>query len=177
MKPLKPEIDAAKAVLMTPLSEFLSERESSEHKDPEGLAQTRMFTRALEAAEEARGSRTTYTVVLRFGTGNNVFFHAYGPYSTQAQAQKALEGDLAAFGPSGHAVVPTTNQTGLRARIEALDARPERRERGKKQEQELKSRMAQCTANERTHIRPEKGDRQSVKVLGNAWDLHAKEKR
>lgn len=177
MKPLRLEIDAAKAVLMTPLSEFLSDREASEHKDPEGLAQTRMFTRALEAAEEARGSRTTYTVVLRFGTGDNVFFHAYGPYSTQPQAQKALEGDLTHFQASGYAVVPTTNQAGLSARLEALDARPERRALGKKQEQELKSRMNQCTQGERTHIRPEKGDRQSVRVLGNAWDFHAKEKK
>lgn len=109
MKPRKPEIDALRAVLMQPLDSFVTDKEAAEHKDPEGLAQTRMFTQALEAAEMARTDRTVYMVVLRHGT-RSVHYTGFGPYATKAQAEKAKDELLKGMESTAYAVVPTRNQ-------------------------------------------------------------------
>lgn len=112
MKPNKAEIDALREVLLTPLDEFVTEKERAEKGDEraEALAQTRMFTRALEAAELARGSRTTYMVILRHGRGTSTHYTGFGPYATQAQGNTATERLLASMESTAFAVVPTRNE-------------------------------------------------------------------
>jgi hypothetical protein len=125
MKPLKAELDALQAVLMTPLGDFLTEREAAEHKDPEGLAQKRMFTKAIEAVDEVRGQRTSWIVVLRFGTvASSVIYQSFGQWSTKAQADKAAEGLLGALEATAYAVVPQRTEGGWKALLEAVDAPP-----------------------------------------------------
>ena len=125
MKPLKAEVDALSAVLMTPLEDFLTEREQNEHKDPEGLAQKRMFTKAIEAVEEVRGLRTGWIVVLRFGTSaSSVTYQSFGQWSTKAQADKAAEGLLKALEATAYAVVPQRTEAGWQALVAEVDAPP-----------------------------------------------------
>lgn len=125
MKPLKVETDALAAVLMTPLEEFVSDREAAEHKDPEGLAQKRMFTKAIEAVDEVRGLRTAWVVVLRFGTvASSVTYQSFGAWSTKAQAEKAAQGLLSTLEATAYAVVPQCSQIGWEALLEAADAPP-----------------------------------------------------
>jgi hypothetical protein len=125
MRPLKAELDALQAVLMTPLGDFLTDREAAEHKDPEGLAQKRMFTKAIEAVDEVRGSRTSWVVVLRFGTmPSSVTYQSFGPWSTKSQADKAAEVILRATEATAYAVVPQRTEDGWRALLGAVDAPP-----------------------------------------------------
>lgn len=125
MKPLKVETDALAAVLMTPLEEFVSDREQAEHKDPEGLAQKRMFTKAIEAVDEARGARTMWTIVLRFGTvASSVTYQAFGPYETKAKAEKTAESILKTVEATAYALVPLRNEHGWDQMVEAADADP-----------------------------------------------------
>lgn len=125
MKPLKNELDALQAVLMTPLGDFITDREQAEHKDPEGLAQKRMFTKAIEAVDEVRGERTSWVVVLRFGTvASSVTYQSFGPWSTKSQAEKAAEGLLRSVEATAYAVVPQRTPEGWEAMLQAADAPP-----------------------------------------------------
>lgn len=125
MKPLKAELDALAAVLMTPLGDFLTDKETAEHKDPEGLAQKRMFTKAIEAVDEVRGQRTAWVVVLRFGTSaSSVTYQSFGSWSTKAQADKAAEALLGALEATAYAVVPQRTESGWKALLEAADEAP-----------------------------------------------------
>jgi hypothetical protein len=125
VKPLKAEIDALQAVLMTPLGDFLTDKEEAEHKDPEGLAQKRMFTKAIEAVDEVRGSRTSWVVVLRFGTvPSSVTYQSFGPWATKAQADKAAGALLGALEATAYAVVPQRTESGWQALLSAVDEVP-----------------------------------------------------
>lgn len=125
MKPLKAECDALAAVMMTPLGDFLTDRERDEHKDPEGLAQKRMFTKAIEAVDEVRGSRTSWVIVLRFGTvASSVTYQSFGPWSTKSQAEKQAEGLLASLEATAYAVVPQRTPEGWELLLAAADAPP-----------------------------------------------------
>ena len=125
MKPLKAELDALQAVLMTPLGDFLTDREAAEHKDPEGLAQKRMFTKAIEAVDEVRGQRTSWVVVLRFGTvPKSMTYQSYGPWSTKSQAEKAAGDILKSVDATAYAVVSQRTESGWQALLEAADAPP-----------------------------------------------------
>ena len=128
MKPLKAECDALAAVMMTPLGDFLTDRETSEHKDPEGLAQKRMFTKAIEAVDEVRGQRTSWVVVIRFGVvASSVTYQSFGPWSTKGQAEKAAEAILRAVEGTAYAVVPQRTPEGWAAMLEQADAPPAER--------------------------------------------------
>jgi hypothetical protein len=125
MKPLKIESDALAAVMMTPLGDFLTEREAAEHKDPEGLAQKRMFTRAIEAVDAVRGERTSWVVVVRFGVvASSVTYQSFGAWSTKAQAEKAAMGILAAVEGTAYAVVPQRTPEGWESLLQQADAPP-----------------------------------------------------
>lgn len=125
MKPLKGELDALNAVLMTPLGDFLTEREAAEHKDPEGLAQKRMFTKAIEAVDAVRGERTSWVVVIRFGTvASSVTYQSFGAWSTKAQAEKAAEGILRSVEGTAYAVVPQRTPEGWESMLAEADAPP-----------------------------------------------------
>lgn len=124
MKPQKAEIDALTAVLNTPLEDFLTNRERETSKDPEALAQRRMFTKAIEAVDEARGQRTMWITVLRHGTVS-VSYTSYGPYATANQAAKETEKLLAGMEATAYAVVPFRNDHGVNAIWQAADAPPE----------------------------------------------------
>ena len=125
MKPLKAECDALAAVMMTPLGDFLTDRETNEHKDPEGLAQKRMFTRAIEAVDEVRGQRTSWVVVIRFGVvASSVTYQSFGPWSTKGQAEKAAEAILRQVEGTAYAVVPQRTPEGWTSMQEAADAPP-----------------------------------------------------
>jgi hypothetical protein len=125
VKPSKAELDALNAVLMTPLEDFLTEKEQAEHKDPEGLAQRRMFTKAIEAVDEVRGLRIGWVVVVRFGTvASSVTYQSFGSWSTKAQAEKAAGAILRAVEGTAYAVVPQMSERGWEARLGALDAPP-----------------------------------------------------
>lgn len=128
MEPLKTEIDAMKAVLMSDLESFVTEREVQERGEEkaEALAQKRMFSQAIKAVDQARGARTTWTVVLRFGTGS-VHYAGFGPYATRQQATKALDVLGRTMAPTGYAVVPTRNAAHLEELTTGLDAQPESR--------------------------------------------------
>lgn len=116
MRPLKAETDALAAVMMTPLEDFLTDKEASEHKDPEGLAQKRMFTKAIEAVDEARGGRTMWMVVLRFGTvASSVIYQGFGPYATKSQAEKEVTTFLSGTEATAYAVVPMRTHDGWQA--------------------------------------------------------------
>lgn len=125
MKPLKSEMDALNAILMTPLEDFLTEREQDEHKDPEGLAQKRMFTKAIEAVDEVRGERTSWVLVIRFGVNaSSVNYQSFGPWSTKGQADKAAEGILRACEGTAYAVVPQRTPEGWETMLTNADAPP-----------------------------------------------------
>lgn len=125
MKPLKAELDALQAVLMTPLGDFLTDKEANEHKDPEGLAQKRMFTKAIEAVDAVRGERTSWVVVIRFGTvASSVTYQSFGPWSTKAQAEKAAGDILRAVEGTAYAVVPQRTPEGWEAMLSDADAPP-----------------------------------------------------
>lgn len=123
MKPVKAEIDALRDVLLTPLTEFISakEAESRTQEKAEALAQTRMFTAALEAVDIARADRTYFMVVLRHGSAS-VTYSGFGPYSTKDQAEKAAAQALAGMEITAYAIVPTRNHHGLGALFELADA-------------------------------------------------------
>lgn len=125
MKPVKAEIDALRDVLLTPLTEFISakEAESRTQEKAEALAQTRMFTAALEAVDIARADRTYFMVVLRHGSAS-VTYSGFGPYATKAQAEKAAAQTLAGMEVTAYAIVPTRNHHGLGAIFELADADP-----------------------------------------------------
>lgn len=125
MKPLKNELDALNAVLMTPLGDFLTEREAAEHKDPEGLAQKRMFTKAIEAVDAVRGERTSWVVVIRFGTvASSVTYQSFGAWSTKAQAEKAAGEILRQVGGTAFAIVPQRTPAGWEQMISKADEPP-----------------------------------------------------
>ena len=125
MKPLKAELDALQAVLMTPLEDFLTDKEANEHKDPEGLAQRRMFTKAIEAVDDVRGERTSWVLVVRFGTvASSVTYQSFGPWSTKSQAEKAADAILRACEGTAYAVVPQRTPGGWEAMLNAADAPP-----------------------------------------------------
>lgn len=110
---------------MTPLGDFLSAKEEAEHKDPEGLAQKRMFTKAIEAVDEVRGQRTAWVVVLRFGTvASSVTYQSFGPWSTKGQAEKAAEALLKSLEATAYAVVPQRTEGGWQALMAATDEAP-----------------------------------------------------
>lgn len=122
MRPLKAETDALAAVMMTPLADFLTDKEAETHKDPEGLAQKRMFAKAVEAVDEARGTRTMWMVVLRFGTvPSSVIYQGFGPYATQKQASDATESILRATEATAYAVVPMRTHGGWEAMVASAD--------------------------------------------------------
>ena len=125
MKPLKAELDALQAVLMTPLGDLLTDKEEAEHKDPEGLAQKRMFTKAIEAVDEMRGQRTSWVVVLRFGTvASSVTYQSFGPWSTKGQADRSADALLRALEATAYAVVPQRTEGGWQALLSAVDEAP-----------------------------------------------------
>ena len=125
MKPLKAEIDALAAVLMTPLGDSITDREAAEHKDPEALAQRRMFTKAIEAVDEVRGERTSWVVVLRFGTvASSVTYQSFGQWSTKAQADKAAADIMRQVEATAYAVVPQRTEGGWQLMLDAADAPP-----------------------------------------------------
>jgi hypothetical protein len=125
LKPLKIEMDALAAVMMTPLGDFITDREAAEHKDPEGLAQKRMFTKAIEAVDEVRGQRTSWVVVIRFGTvASSVTYQSFGPWSTKSQAEKAATAILSAVEGTAYAVVPQRTPEGWSALLSAADEAP-----------------------------------------------------
>lgn len=125
MKVNKAELDALQAVMMTPLGDFLTDKEQSEHRDPEGLAQRRMFTKAIEAVDEVRGLRTSWVVVLRFGTvASSVTYQSFGSWSTRGQAEKAAEPLLKALEATAYAVVPQMSERGWEAALREADAPP-----------------------------------------------------
>jgi hypothetical protein len=122
MKPLKSECDALAAVMMTPLGDFLTDKEANEHKDPEGLAQKRMFTKAIEAVDAVRGERTSWVVIIRFGVvASSVTYQSFGPWSTKSQADKAAEQILQTVGGTACAVVPQRTEQGWISLIEQVD--------------------------------------------------------
>lgn len=125
MKPLKAEMDALQAVLMTPLGDFLTDKEAAEHRDPEGLAQKRMFTKAIEAVDAVRGERTSWVLVIRFGTvASSVTYQSFGPWSTKSQAEKAADAILSAVEGTAYAVVPQRTPEGWEAMLQAADEAP-----------------------------------------------------
>ncbi len=128
MKALKSELDALRDVLLTPLSEFISDKEAETRtqEKAEALAQTRMFTTALEAVDKARAERTYFMVVLRHGSVS-VTYSGFGPYSTKDQAEKAATQALAGMEITAYAIVPTRNHHGLGAIFELADADPAER--------------------------------------------------
>lgn len=123
MKVVKAELDALQAVMMTPLGDFLTDKEQAEHKDPEGLAQRRMFTKAIEAIDEVRGLRTGWVVVLRFGTvASSVTYQSVGSWSTKGQAEKAAGDLLRQLEATAYAVVPQMSERGWEAALREADA-------------------------------------------------------
>lgn len=121
----KAEMDAMNAVLMTPLGDFITDKEANEHKNPEGLAQKRMFTKAIEAVDEVRGERTAWVVVIRFGVvASSVTYQSFGAWSTKAQAEKAAMAILASVEGTAYAVVPQRTPAGWEAMLSAVDAPP-----------------------------------------------------
>lgn len=105
LTPLKKEVDAISALLV----------EGDE--TPEALAK-----RVIKALDEARSTRVTYSLVLRFGGNGSVFFQSFGPYATPKQAQKAYEKHPAAGMATAMAVVPCVNDQGLGELIAKVDA-------------------------------------------------------
>ena len=75
--------------------------------------------------DEMRASRTTYTVVLRFGIGIHQHHMCFGPYSTRAQAEKAFDKHLVHTQPSAWAFVPTRTAEGIEEMIAEADKTPE----------------------------------------------------
>ena len=172
MRPLKGELDALRTVLMTPLEEFISDKESESHKDPESLAQMRMFTKAIESVDEARGARLMHNVVLRFGSGKSPVFLSYGPYSTKAQAERALEEQKKLHGPSGWAITAHRSPEGLEQLIAELDKAPEPARQNKLQEKHRLAELNACIHKDRRHLR---AGHKEIKSLGNVWDIRNKE--
>lgn len=127
MEPLKVELDALREVMFTPVEQFVSDKDA-ETRTPEALealAHKRMFSTAIKAVDAARGARTLYMVVLRFGHGSSTFYSGYGPYATKPQAEKAVEKLGKALGYSAFAIVPMRNAEGLEQLLKDLDANPE----------------------------------------------------
>ena len=125
MEPHKSEIDALREVMFTPVESFVTEKERAEKGDEwaEKTAHRRMFATAIKAAEEARGQRTLWTVLLVFGPQ---FYENFGPYSTQAQAEKARAHMLGELGNlvANSVTVPLKNEYGWRAMLALADAPP-----------------------------------------------------
>lgn len=113
--------------MFTPVEQFVTDREREERGEEaaEKLAHKRMFAQAIKAVDAARGARTLYNVVLRFGQGTSTFYSAFGPYATKGQAEKAVEKLGSVFGFTAFAVVPTRNAEGLEQMLAELDAKPE----------------------------------------------------
>ena len=101
---------------MTPLEDFLTAADKGDDERLQALAQNRMFTKAIEAVDRARGLATAWTLVLRHGR-ESVSFSAYGPYATRAKATEAAAG----FDYTGIAVVPTLNPEGLKELWKRVD--------------------------------------------------------
>lgn len=182
MKPNKPEVDALRAVLMTPLNEFITDKESETHKDPEGLAQSRMFSRALEAAYDELGRRTTWLVVLRHGKGSSTVYSGWGAWSTKAQAEKALAAHLVDFDHTAGAIVPVRGESALADLLAEIDAPPPEAKIGPKEGKQLDAKIRQYLdgEGEKSHIRggwwTGRGGTE-IKHLGNARDLHRRIER
>lgn len=126
MEPLLGEIDALREVLFTPVESFVSDKERAEKGDEwaEKMAHKRMFSQGIKAVDAARGSRTLYMVVLRFGQGSSTFYTGYGPYATKGQAEKAVTAMSSTFEYTAAAVVPMRNAEGLAGLLSELDAKP-----------------------------------------------------
>lgn len=125
MEPLKAETDALREVMFTPVEQFVSDKEREERGEEkaEALAHKRMFSQAIKAVDKARGERTTYMVVLRFGRGDTTFYKAFGPYPSKGTAEKDVL-KAGVFEYTAYAVVPMRNAEGLAALVEELDTRP-----------------------------------------------------
>lgn len=85
---------------------------------PEDLA-----VELIKALDKARGDRTTYTVVMQFGPGENsptVFYHGLGPFPGAKSAIKAVNKYPAAGMATKIAVVPVTNEEWLNAKIKEV---------------------------------------------------------
>ena len=124
MKPLKAELDALAAVLMAGPQEHITEKEEQTLSQDklEALAYKRMFTKAIEALDEARGGRTYYMVVLRHGEGTRTFYSGFGPYSTKPQAETAVSKLISTMDSTAYAVVPTRSEGGLANLLRELDS-------------------------------------------------------
>ena len=172
MTPLKAELDALAGVLHTPLSEFVTDKDQGDEDKLTALAQKRMFTKAIQAVDEARGGRNMWMVVLRHGHESRTFYTGFGPYGTKAQAEKAAQGELMALEPTAYALVATRNQEGHRQLMEMVDELPPPMKVSKEQERINLKRMGALSRkdNGTTHVRSVK-----VKNIGNVRDVRARE--
>ena len=125
MEPHKSEVDALREVMFTPVESFVTEKERAEKGDEwaEKTAHRRMFATAIKAVDEARGTRTLYTVVLGFGASH---VRNFGLYATEAQAEKARAKMLAALGNlvKASAVRPWQNEHAWAAMLTRADVPP-----------------------------------------------------
>jgi hypothetical protein len=123
VEPLKVELDAFWEVMLTPVAEFITEKERAERTEAkaEKLAHDRMAKTAIKAVDKARGERTLWMVVLRFGRENRTFYSSFGPYPTKGQAEKAVTQLGETYGYTAYAVVPMRNAEGLAEMLANLD--------------------------------------------------------
>jgi len=170
--PLKAELDALESVLTTPLGDFLTDKDAGDQDKLTSTAQKRMFTKAIQAVDEARGGRTMWMVVLRHGFESRTIYTGFGPYGTKAQAEKAAQGELLGLEPTAYAVVATRNKEGLAQLVSMADELPEPMRVSKDQERVNIKRMGQLASNHSDikHVRSVK-----VKNIGNVRDVRARE--
>jgi hypothetical protein len=172
MTPLKTELDALEAVLTTPLGDFLTDKDQGDRDKLTATAQKRMFTKAIQAVDEARGGRNMWMVVLRHGHESRTFYTGFGPYGTKAQAEKAAQGDLMGLEPTAYAIVATRNKEGLAQLMDMVDELPAPVKVSKDQERINLKRMGQLASNHSdiTHMRGAK-----VKNIGSLRGVRARE--
>lgn len=125
MEPTKAELEALRGVLMTPLEEFVGDRDAATRTEDqlEALAQKRMFSQAVKAVDHLRGQRELYLVGIGFGPQ---WVQAFGPYPTRNKAEQA---SLVIRGALGnlvkvHGVMPLTGDTGWKRMLEEADEPP-----------------------------------------------------
>lgn len=93
---------------------------------PEDLAKELIL-----ALDKARGDRTTYTVVMQFGPGEDsptVFYHGFGPFPGAKSAVKAVKRFPGASMASKIAVVPVTNEEWLDTMVKQVN-KPNKKEK------------------------------------------------
>jgi len=170
VRALKVELDALEAVLTTPLGDFLTDKDQGDQEKLTATAQKRMFTKAIQAVDEARGGRNMWMVVLRHGHESRTFYTGFGPYSTKAEAEKAAQGELMSLEPTAYAIVATRNKEGHRQLMDMVDELPPPVKVNKEQERANIKKMGRLSRKEGTHVR-------SVKVsnIGNVRDVRARE--